>query len=72
MALRIDNVITSGIFSLDGEDFEVDKNIWLVGDDDEVIVVDAAHDHRPIVAGVDLTAITKSVGPGAHAGDRIG
>jgi glyoxylase-like metal-dependent hydrolase (beta-lactamase superfamily II) len=52
MALRIDNVITSGIFSLDGEDFEVDNNIWLVGDDDEVIVVDAAHDHRPIVAGV--------------------
>ena len=49
MALRIDNVVTSGIFSLDGEDFEVDNNIWLVGDDDEVIVVDAAHDHRPIV-----------------------
>ena len=24
------------------------------------------------VAGTDLTAITKSVGPGAHAGDRIG
>jgi glyoxylase-like metal-dependent hydrolase (beta-lactamase superfamily II) len=52
MALRIDNVVTSGIFSLDGEDFEVDNNIWLVGDDDEVIVVDAAHDHRPIVSGV--------------------
>ncbi len=54
MALRIDNVVTSGIFTLDGEDFEVDNNIWLVGDDDEVIVVDAAHDHRPIVAGVGL------------------
>jgi glyoxylase-like metal-dependent hydrolase (beta-lactamase superfamily II) len=52
MALRIDNVVTSGIFSIDGEDFEVDNNIWLVGDDDEVIVVDAAHDHRPIVSGV--------------------
>jgi glyoxylase-like metal-dependent hydrolase (beta-lactamase superfamily II) len=52
MALRIDNVVTSGIFTLDGEDFEVDNNVWLVGDDDEVIVVDAAHDHRPIVAGV--------------------
>ena len=27
---------TSGIFSLDGEDFEVDNNVWLVGDDAEV------------------------------------
>ena len=52
MTLRIDNVVTSGIFSIDGEDFEVDNNIWLVGDDDEVIVVDAAHDHRPIVSGI--------------------
>jgi len=49
---RIDNVVTAGIFSLDGEDFEVDNNIWLVGDDDEVVVVDAAHDHEAIVRGV--------------------
>lgn len=47
-----DRVITSGIFSLDGEDFEVDNNIWIVGDDDEVLVIDAAHDHRPIMEGV--------------------
>ena len=47
-----DKVVTSGIFSLDGEDFEVDNNIWLVGDDQEVVVVDAAHDHQPILAGV--------------------
>jgi glyoxylase-like metal-dependent hydrolase (beta-lactamase superfamily II) len=50
---RIDRVITHGIFSLDGDDFEVDNNIWIVGDDDEVIVIDAAHDHRPIVQGVN-------------------
>ncbi|SUZ83491.1 uncharacterized protein METZ01_LOCUS36345, partial [marine metagenome] len=47
MGLRIDRVVTSGIFSLDGEDFEVDNNVWLIGDDHEVVVVDAAHDHRP-------------------------
>ncbi len=52
MTARVDRVITEGIFSLDGEDFEVENNIWLVGDDDEVVVVDAAHDHEPIVAGV--------------------
>jgi glyoxylase-like metal-dependent hydrolase (beta-lactamase superfamily II) len=50
--VRIDRVVTRGIFSIDGEDFEVDNNIWLVGDDDEVLVIDAAHDHEPIVDGV--------------------
>jgi len=44
--------VTSGVFSLDGEDFDVDNNIWIVGDDREVVVVDAAHDHRPIVDAV--------------------
>lgn len=53
MAARIDRVITSGIFSLDGEDFNVDNNVWLIGDDDEVVVIDAAHDHEPILQGVD-------------------
>ncbi len=46
-------MVTAGIFSLDGEDFEVENNIWIVGDDREVIVFDAAHDHRPIVDGID-------------------
>jgi hydroxyacylglutathione hydrolase len=51
-ALRIDRVVTSGIFSLDGQDFEVDNNIWLVGDDQVVTVIDAAHDHAPILDGI--------------------
>jgi len=50
--LRVDRVVTSGTFSLDGQDFDVDNNIWIVGDDDECVVIDAAHDHEPIVAGV--------------------
>ena len=52
MGLRIQRVVTSGIFSLDGEDFEVDNNVWLVGDDSEVVVIDAAHDHQPIAEAV--------------------
>lgn len=52
MSVRIERIVTSGIFSLDGEDFEVENNIWLVGDDREVIVFDAAHDHRPILEGI--------------------
>jgi glyoxylase-like metal-dependent hydrolase (beta-lactamase superfamily II) len=49
---RVDHVVTSGTFSIDGEDFDVDNNIWLVGDDDEVLVVDAAHEAQPIVDAV--------------------
>ncbi len=52
MSLRIDHVVTAGIFSLDGEDFEVENNIWILGDDREVVVFDAAHDHRPILDGI--------------------
>ncbi len=48
----IEQVTTSGIFSLDGEDFEVENNIWIVGDEHEVVVIDAAHDHRPIADAV--------------------
>lgn len=52
MTARIDKIVTSGTFSLDGQDFAVDNNVWLVGDDDEVVVIDAAHD-----AGAILTAV---------------
>jgi len=51
--MSIELVTTDGIFSLDGEDFEVTNNIWLVGDDREVVVVDAAHDHVPIVDAIN-------------------
>jgi glyoxylase-like metal-dependent hydrolase (beta-lactamase superfamily II) len=45
----IELVTTSGIFALDGGEWAVTNNIWLVGDDREVIVIDAAHEARPIV-----------------------
>ena len=48
----IELVNTSGIFALDGGEWEVTNNIWLVGNDREVLVVDAAHDHEPIVAAI--------------------
>ena len=62
-------MVTSGIFSLDGSDFEVDNNIWIIGDDREVVVIDAAHDHRPIVAAVadrTATAIVATHGHNDH------
>lgn len=66
---RIDRIITSGIFTLDGEDFDVDNNVWIVGDDHEAIVIDAAHDHRPILDGLGgrrLTAIVCTHGHNDH------
>ncbi|MDQ3462740.1 MAG: MBL fold metallo-hydrolase, partial [Actinomycetota bacterium] len=66
MTLRVDRVITSGIFSLDGGDFEVDNNIWLVGDDQQVVVIDAAHDHEPIVAAVGDRTVTAIVCTHGH------
>jgi len=50
--VQVDLVRTAGTFSLGGEDFEVEDNIWLVGNDREVLVIDAAHDAAAIVEGV--------------------
>ena len=50
--MKIEKVVTKGVFSLDGEDFDVEDNIWIVGDAQECIVIDAAHEADPIVEGV--------------------
>ncbi|MEV6554730.1 MBL fold metallo-hydrolase [Nocardia sp. NPDC051756] len=52
MSLRIDRVVTSGTFSLDGGTWDVDNNVWLLGDDQDVLVIDAAHDADAIAAAV--------------------
>ncbi len=49
---RIDRVVTHGTFELDGGSWEVDNNIWLVGDDSDVVVFDAAHTAEPILQAV--------------------
>ena len=61
MTARIDKVVISGVFSLDGQDFDVDNNVWLVGDDDEVLVVDAPHDPAPIVEAIGARRVTAIV-----------
>ena len=50
--MRVDRIVTSGIFSLDGKDYEVDNNVWLVGDDERVVLIDAPHDAGAILAAI--------------------
>jgi glyoxylase-like metal-dependent hydrolase (beta-lactamase superfamily II) len=72
--LMIELVTTDGIFALDGGEWEVTNNIWPVGDDREVVVIDAAHDHRPIVdavAGRRVTAIALTHGHNDHINAAI-
>jgi glyoxylase-like metal-dependent hydrolase (beta-lactamase superfamily II) len=66
---RIDRIVVSGVFSLDGQDFDVDNNVWLVGDDDAVLVIDASHDAGPIVEAIGgrrVTAIVLTHGHNDH------
>jgi glyoxylase-like metal-dependent hydrolase (beta-lactamase superfamily II) len=74
MAARIEKVVTSGIFALDGGEWEVDNNVWLVGDDREVIVIDAAHDAAAILAAVgdrDVLAVVCTHGHNDHVNAAV-
>ena len=62
----IDRVVTSGTFSIDGEDFAVDNNIWIVGDGSEVFVIDAAHQAAPIIEGVAGRTVKAVVATHGH------
>ena len=58
--VRVEHIVTSGEFSLDGGTWEVDNNVWLVGDDVECVVIDAPHDADAIadlVGDRDLLAV---------------
>ena len=52
MAAAVERVVTSGTFVLDGGEWDVENNVWLVGDEHEVLVIDAAHDAAAILAAV--------------------
>ncbi|GIJ46881.1 hydrolase [Virgisporangium aliadipatigenens] len=65
----IEHLVTSGQFSLDGGTWDVDNNVWLVGDDREVVVIDAAHDADAIeekIGGRSVKAIICTHGHNDH------
>ncbi|MEV6693828.1 MBL fold metallo-hydrolase [Micromonospora sp. NPDC051196] len=66
MTARIDHAVTSGTFSLDGQTFDVDNNVWVVGDDTECVVIDAPHDVDAILKVVAGRRVTAIVATHAH------
>ncbi|MBU2663966.1 MBL fold metallo-hydrolase [Actinoplanes bogorensis] len=63
---RVDHGVVSGTFSLDGQTFDVDNNIWVVGDGDECVVIDAPHDVDAIMAVVGDRTVRAIVCTHAH------
>ncbi|MFI6654407.1 MBL fold metallo-hydrolase [Streptomyces sp. NPDC050523] len=64
--VHVERLVTSGTFSLDGGTWEVDNNVWIVGDDREAIVVDAAHDAGAIADAVGERTVKAIVCTHAH------
>ena len=66
MGARVDHAVVSGTFSLDGETHQVDNNVWVVGDDEQCLVVDAPHDVDAILQVVAGRAVKAIVCTHAH------
>jgi glyoxylase-like metal-dependent hydrolase (beta-lactamase superfamily II) len=64
--VRVDHAVTSGTFSLDGETFDVENNLWVVGDDTECVVIDAPHSVDDILAVVGDRRVVAIVCTHAH------
>ena len=66
MTARIEKVVVSGVFSLDGQDFDVDNNVWIIGDDSECVVLDAGHEAAPILEAIGERTLVAVVCTHAH------
>lgn len=74
MPPRIEKIVTSGTFSLDGGTWEVDNNVYLIGDDYEVTVIDPAHDQDAIldaIGGRKVTGVICTHGHDDHIGQAV-
>jgi glyoxylase-like metal-dependent hydrolase (beta-lactamase superfamily II) len=60
----IEKVVTAGVFTLDGQSFDVENNVWLVGD--PLVIVDAAHDADAIAAAAGNRSVAAVVCTHGH------
>jgi glyoxylase-like metal-dependent hydrolase (beta-lactamase superfamily II) len=49
---RIEQVVTSGEITEDGTGYPMENNTWIIGDDDDVIVIDPGHDAAKVLEAV--------------------
>ncbi|MET9299660.1 MBL fold metallo-hydrolase [Micromonospora aurantiaca] len=66
MTARVDHAVTSGTFSLDGQTFDVDNNVWVIGDDAECVVLDAPHDVAAIREVIGDRRVVAIIATHAH------
>lgn len=71
MSLSIENLVTSGTFSLDGGTWEVENNVWIVGNEDECVIIDSPHDAEAIINQVRGRKVAAILLTHAH-NDHIG
>ncbi|QYF74172.1 MBL fold metallo-hydrolase [Cryobacterium sp. PAMC25264] len=71
MGARIEHLVTEGTFDLDGGSWALENNVWIVGDDTECVVIDAAHDPVAILAAVGERRLLGILSTHAH-NDHIG
>jgi hydroxyacylglutathione hydrolase len=67
-------VVTEGVVDVDGTEHKVENNTWIVGDDDEVIVIDPARDAEKILEQVgerEVLAVICTHGLPDHVGAAI-
>jgi glyoxylase-like metal-dependent hydrolase (beta-lactamase superfamily II) len=64
--VRLEHTTTSGTFSLDGESWQVENNVWVVGDDSECVLIDAPHEAEPILDIVDGRTVRAILCTHAH------
>lgn len=71
MSVTIENLVTSGTFSLDGGTWDVENNVWIVGNDEECVVIDSPHDAAAIINAVAGRKVKAVLLTHAH-NDHIG
>ena len=66
MTEAIERIVTHGTFSLDGGTWEVDNNVWIIGDDQRVTIIDPAHDVDKIAKKVAGRTVERILLTHAH------
>lgn len=71
MSTRIDRVVSSGLLvvedAAEGGPQEIETNTWIIGDDDEVIVIDPAHDAAAVLNAVGDREVLAVICTHGHA-----